>query len=187
MSSIVKDGKKAEVERTPLSGREYAALQAYFCVVSTLTETIAPLEKRIKSARPGTWRDYRMMQTVSEKVLDNVLETVPADKLAHISQDIRHTKLYIRIEPEWAAPTMKTGGFSYTPTDALNNLLNYLMEHECLMCDKSAKESRKCPHRKLIEKSLPHTVPGNDSEDCKYAGIAIGLEDGREEIDGWRT
>lgn len=170
-----------DIERRNLSGNEYAALQALFCVISTFAETSPRLEKRAKKARPGTWRDIRMIQSAAARVLDNLLETIPPEKLAHVRADIQHTKLYIRIEPDWAAPTVSTKGFSYTPTQTLNDLLNYLVGNECMFCTKSAKEARKCIHRKTIEDALPHSVPGGDNAECKFAGIALGLDDSREE------
>ena len=44
-------------ERTPLSGREYAALQTLFAMVSGFTAGIDPLEKRSEAAE--CWEDLQ--------------------------------------------------------------------------------------------------------------------------------
>lgn len=161
--------------RKPLRGREYAALQSLFAAISHFQELYPALEERAKTV-PGLWRDMRMIDTKSQRILEGLLQTVPEDKLRHVLADCKNIRLYIKVEPPGSVPTV-TMGFSYVPTPTLNALLCYVLEHECLMCDKSPVEARKCPVRAMIDKALPHEIPYRDGERCKYSDFAIGVEE----------
>ena len=160
-------------ERKPLSGREYAALQSLFAAVSHLQVLLPVLEKRAKMI-PNCWRDMRLVCTLVDKITNEIVTTVPYEKLRHVSADIRHVKLYVKVEPP-GLKSMDTEGFSYTPTKTLNNLLGYVCEHECMMCDKTPTEARKYPVRHMIDSALPHEVNTRDGEHCRYSDMAIGL------------
>jgi hypothetical protein len=131
------------------------------------------LEKRARMV-PNLWRDIRMVQTRLDGILSAILSTCPPEKLRHISADVRNTQLYVRVEAP-GLHSQSTEGFSYTPTRTINNLLGYLVEHECMMCDKTPVEARKCPMRKIIDSALPHEVNTPDGEHCRYSDMAIGL------------
>lgn len=51
-----------------------------------------------------------------------------------------------------------------------------MLEHECLLCDKSPTEARKCEVRRMFDEALPHEVTGVDGEYCKYCDINLGVE-----------
>ena len=158
----------------PLRGREYAALQSLFAAVSHYQELFPVLKDRCREV-PGLWRDMRLVDVKTQKILEGVLSTVPREKLRHIMADCKNVKLYIKIEPPGAVPTV-TMGFSYVPTKTLNELLCYVCEHECLMCDKTPVEARKCPVRAMIDKALPHEIPNEDNDRCRYSDFTVGLE-----------
>ena len=160
-------------ETMPLSGKEYAALQTMFATVSTLSVLMPVLEKRARMV-PGLWRDLRLIQAKVDTAMEGILRTVPAEKLRHIRADISNVQLYIKVEPPGLR--RKVDGFSYTPTPVLNELLSYVCEHECMMCDKSAKEARKCEIRRMIEGALPHETGNPDGEHCKYSDMVLGIE-----------
>lgn len=163
-------------DRKPLSGKEYAALQSLFAAVSSFSQLIPILEARARMV-PNLYRDLRLIQVKLETLLDKFLQTVPPRKLMHIKADISHVNLYVKVEPPGLRGKMPTG-YSYTPTKALNSLLCYVCEHECLLCDKSPQEARKCPIRAMLDDSLPHDIPVRDGEHCKYSDFTLGLEEG---------
>lgn len=172
----------SDTERTPLSGNEYAALLGIFGMVSTFETTSDRLKKRAQHAAPGTWRDLRLIAALADRVMDNLLATVPEKKLAQIHADVAHVRMSVKIIPPWVNDKT-TEGFSYVSTEVLNDLLNHIIGNECRFCGKTAVESRRCPHRKTIEAALPHTVPGTDGDECKFADIALGLTESRETWD----
>lgn len=158
-----------------LTGREYAALQSLFAAISHHAEIFPVLQKRAQMV-PGLWEQMMLVQEKTEGLLDGLLSTIPPDKLRHVNADIRNVRLYIRVEPPGCVPSVDMRGFSYVPTQVLNQILCYVMEHECLMCDKSPVEARKCPVRKWIDDALPHVVKATDKERCKYSDMSLGLE-----------
>lgn len=164
------------MDTMPLSGKEYAALQSLFAAISHLQVLLPTLEKRAKM-RPNLWRDIRLVESLVDRITNQIITTVPQDKLKHVSADIRNVRLYIRVEPP-GLHSMGTDGFSYTPTSVINQLLAYVCEHECLMCDKSPRDARKCEYRRLIDAALPHEVDTRDGEHCKYSDMVIGIEEG---------
>lgn len=160
-------------ETMPLSGREYAALQTLFATVSSLGELLPILEKRAKMV-PNLYRDLRLMEAKATTALDAILRTIPADKLRHVATDVQNVQLYIKVQPPGLRK--QNPGFSYTPTATLNELLSYVCEHECLLCDKTPTEARKCEVRRMIEGALPHEVEARDGDKCKYSDMVLGIE-----------
>ena len=161
----------------PLSGKEYAALQSLFAAVSHLQVLLPTLEKRAKM-RKNLWRDMKLVDKKIDSITNEIITTIPLEKLKHISADIRNVKLYIRVEPP-GLRSMGTEGFSYTPTKTLNELLAYVCEHECMMCDKTPKEAKKsCEVRRMLDSALPHEINVKDGEHCKYSDMVIGIEEG---------
>ena len=160
-------------DKIPLSGREYAALQSLFAAVSNMSVLYPILEKRAKLV-PDLWRDMRLVQAKTDTMLERILRTVPLNKLRQINEELAHVQLYVKVEAP-GIRTRKSEGFSYTPTAVLNDLLNYVCEHECLCCDKTAKESRKCEIRRMIEDALPHEVGHPDGEHCKFSDMVLGI------------
>lgn len=161
-------------ERIKMRGKEYAALQTLFALNSAYQVTIGDLEARAKMV-PGTWRDMKLIANKVESVQNAILQTVPVEKLMAIRQELNMVHVYTRVE----APGIRTipkQNLSVVPTPALNELLNYLVNAECLTCDKTAVESRKCPWRQIIEAALPHEVGGEEGEHCKYSDMVLGLD-----------
>jgi hypothetical protein len=157
--------------RTHLSQKEYSALQTLFAMVAGFDACSQVMRKRCEEA--GCLEQMETVGRMAGECMDAILRTDPENKLRHINADLRHIRIMTKIEP----PGLETWvrGFSYTPTDALNGLLNHLCETECMLCDKTAVEARHCPHRKLIEDSLPHDVDAPEREHCKYSDMVLGV------------
>lgn len=168
-------------ERWNMSGKEYMAFQAICGAMSVLNDYHGWLKKRCQKAGKGIWAALRLMVTLAEKVFTALLATVPKEKMAHIAADVKNTRMIMKVEPPNVASRVRTEGFSYVPTDVLNDLMNHVISTECIACFKSEKEARRCPHRMLLERALPHGLPDAKGDECKFAGYATGLEDCRAE------
>lgn len=103
------------LDRFPLSGREYYALRELFGVVSTFNNCAGELDKRVRSI-PGAYRDYRMIQSVAEKLVRKLLTTVPKNKLVQISKELKYTRIVVEVKPE------------ITPSRDDGNLLTYVSQ-----------------------------------------------------------
>lgn len=162
-------------ERAPLSGKEYAALQTLFGMVSAWANdrSAGVLEKRAKAA--GIWDEVEQIETLCAKVMVGLFDTIPAKKLQHIKMDLKNTQILIRVTPPGmsALPEMKS--YCYVPTYALNSALNHICQTECALCDKTDAESRKCEFRKTLDGALPHAVGKDESGHCRYSDLVLGL------------
>ena len=161
----------------PVSGREYAALQSLFAVISTITVSEPILEKRLRRLGGGVWRDFRLLAVKADRVMHALLSTVPVNKLQQIERNFSMTRVYIKTE----APGIKTvddTSYVYVPARALDYVLNIMIENNCLLCDKTEIEGRKCEHRRALEECLPHQVRvARGSEKCMYADLSLGLDE----------
>ena len=159
------------MDRTALTGREYAALQTLFATVSVFDAGVDNVRARCE--RAGCWDKIQAIRQLSNECLDAMLKTVPERKLEHIRADLKNVRIYIKTEP----PGLSTPctAYSYTPTAALNDLLNHVCQTECVICDKTAAEAKKCPYRQMIDNALPHEVDNPDREHCKYSDMVLGL------------
>lgn len=172
-------GIPQEIERfvEPVSGKEYAAMQSIFAMISTIQVAEPILEKRLRRLGGGVWRDYRMLTVKLDRVMRALLSSVPANKLMQINRNFSMTRVYIKTE----APGIKTvddTSYVYVPARALDYVLNIMIENNCLLCDKSEIEGRKCEHRRALEECLPHQVRvARGSEKCMYADLSLGLDE----------
>lgn len=104
------------LDRFPLSGREYYALRELFGVVSTFNNCAGELDKRVRSI-PGAYRDYRMIQSVAEKLVRKLLTTVPKNKLVQISKELKYTRIVVEVKPE-ITPSRDDGNLlTYVPSE----------------------------------------------------------------------
>ena len=82
--------------RYSLSGREYYALRELFAAVDGFNRNACELEKRVRTI-PNGYRDLRMLQSVSAKLMRDILETVPVKKLAQIRRELSSSEMILRV------------------------------------------------------------------------------------------
>lgn len=161
----------------PVNGREYAAMQALFAVLSTYQVAGPVLEARLRKLGGGIWRDFRMIQVKMDRIIRALLSTVPVNKLQQIERNFSMTRVYVKTEAPGIA-TKDASSWVYVPATALDYVLNVLIENNCLLCDKTEVEGRHCPHRKALEDCLPHQVDvARGSERCKFSDLSLGLDE----------
>ena len=99
--------------RFQLSGNEYKAIRAIYAAMDALAREHGQLERRCRGYKNG-WRDLRCLVALSEKVLNQILKTVPTKKLIQMQKDLRHT--ICRVETRGAVG-MKEDGYMFVPED----------------------------------------------------------------------
>ncbi len=178
MGFVVRDDMgitEGSLPRTPLSGKEYAALQSTFATRSNFTVILPILKKRAEAA--GVWEDLQRVDELCEQVMRQLLRTVPIPKLKQVMQNLSKVKIYIKEE----APGIQTKdptNFVYVKAESLDFILQECMDFHCAMCDKTEIEGRKCPYRQAIEGCLPYEIRvARGSEKCKFADLSIGMDD----------
>lgn len=163
-------------ETRKLTGREYSAMLSLFSAVSHYKELFPFLRKRAAMVE-GTEEMMDEAERVTDGIIDRLLSTIPPEKLMQMRADMKHVKLYIRVEPPGCVPSIDMTSFSYVPTRTLNTLLCYVMEHECMLCDKTPVEARHCEFLKIFDNALVHEVNAKDTTHCKYSDMSMGLEE----------
>ena len=124
----------------PVNGKEYAAMQALFAVLSTYQVAEPVLEPRLRKLGGGVWRDFRMIQVKMDRIIRALLATVPVNKLQQIERNFSMTRVYVKTEAPGIA-TMDASSWVYVPATALDHVLNVLIENNCLLCDKTEVEA----------------------------------------------
>ncbi len=163
-------------EKMPLSQREYAELKHLFGLVSAMQVTRPYLEKRLRTV-PGAWRDFRLVQSVSQKLLERVLRTVPVNKLHQISGDLKNLRIDIRIDPFHRPGQEQTlKGYEFVPVEALQVICGKATDAECMFCGKHGRAARKCTLRKALLDTFPYEIPGFEGDECPLAGSGLFVE-----------
>lgn len=163
-------------ETKRLTGREYSAMLSLFSAISHYIELYPILGKRAEMV-PGTAEMMEQTKVLTNEIIDRLLGTIPPEKLLQMKADIQHVKLYVKVEPPGCVPSVDMTSYSYVDTRTLNELLCYVMEHECMLCDKTPTEARHCPFLKIFDKALVHEVNARDTSHCKYSDMSIGMEE----------
>ena len=94
---------------------------------------------------------------------------MPNKKLAQIRQEISHTRVEINVTPDYTGQHRKM--FTYVPNDALEWMENQVIDLHCMMCEKTDKESKKCPVRRNIEALYMYDFP--ERKGCPIAHMNI--------------
>ena len=170
------DNKEKPSERIPLSGKEYYGLRALIGIVSTFETELGFLEKRLRNIKMG-WCNARLIAATADRLLDAVLATVPQKKLQQIRQEIGHTRVEINVTPDYTGAHRQM--FTYVPNDALEWLEDQVIDMNCLMCEKTDKESKRCPVRKNIEALYAYDFP--ERKGCPIA--QMNIEHGQTTVD----
>lgn len=167
--------------RYPLSGHEYYSIQQLFGIVSSFEKAMSRLKERA-ALKPGTWRDMKMISAVGSKTITSLLSTVPIKKLKQIRIELNNTEVKAEVKGGGdGLPSHKNTEFCYTPEAAVDLLIQNALEWQCLFCEKSTKEAKKCPYRVAIDACFPYERPGGTPELCKYSGYSLEVENEQPE------
>lgn len=161
-----------EEQRPPLSSREYAALRQLFGLVSSLSINEEAMKKRLKLV-PDGWRDYRMLQVVSESLLHAVMNTIPLRKLQLIYKELHLTRCQVVVDR--SVVKGDDGTATVVDSRALERITEHAMQVECFACQKTGAEARNCQLRKDIEALYMWDFP--KIPNGKHCHFTDGLED----------
>lgn len=161
-------------DRTELTSREYYAIRELFGLVSSFERTKGLLEKRAKKL-PGTWRDMNMIVAKGMRVMAALLSTVTIEKLKIISKELDNTVVNVDVVKR-GMPQRKADTFTYVPTEALETLLRGIVQNECVFCEKTKREAKKCIWHNAIEATYPFELPELHKEHCRFSGFTIEHE-----------
>lgn len=157
------------MDKVKWTGRERDALMFVCALEHNLnTEPAATLEKRIRSAGKTCWRDWRLAARLVNKVLNQVLDTLPINNYAQLDAQLRGMEL--RFIPSRSASTPVD--YIMVRQDHLRALGLHATKNECGMCMKSPAEAKDCELHKVLAwvAPLPFDPPG-ELATCEYAHV----------------
>lgn len=157
-----------EIPRWGMTYQEYLAYQELCALVGTIGHLSKKLEKRLKAV-PGGWRDARMLDAVSASLITRLCDTIPIEKLLAIRREIDHTQVYIRTKPDYCQRSLDN--ITYVREDALDDLVQHVMNLDCYLCEKNHAQSKQCPLRKTIENLYHFDINVKKTEGCPLAGL----------------
>lgn len=160
--------------RFHFSEREYFATRELFGIVSTFNNNAEQLERRVREI-PGGWRDLRLIMTLSEKLLVNILRTVPKKRLAIIKKELTNTEVLVNVRNAISPPLgTDTDGFTYVSQRALERITQRVVDFECFCCEKKGADAKHCQLRKDIESTYMFDYPCPAKRECPFAGMTFG-------------
>ena len=154
--------------RHPLSTREYTAIRTLFGCVNAFAESAKELKRRSGEIENG-YRDLRLLEALSDKLLTKFLETVPNKQLMAISKELRHTICEVKIRP---VARSAHEDVAFVPQAALIRLVNRAVDLNCEFCSKCGQEARRCPLYRDVQACFPYEFDRNIKDECPLSGTA---------------
>lgn len=158
----------------PLHSSEYANVRAIFGLLSELGYAEKYLEPRLRMI-PNGWRDFRMLLSVTSKLVTELVKTVPIEKRKSIQHELKNVRVEVTVK-QTSPPNID--GLTYVPIDSLIQLMLKVSDIECLICEKTGKECKRCKLRKLFDSMLHYEIDSNVC--CPYALIDWNGNIGRD-------
>jgi hypothetical protein len=157
------------MQTMPLSNREYYALRELFGIVNSFTRNADFLKHRLEMIPNGT-EDMSNIATAAENLMFEILKTIPTKKLFAIRQELENTVCEVKVLYNFAKTDDRE--FVYIPAVSVDRLVTRVMNSECLICDKNAKQAKKCPIFEDISACYPWNIPPK-GDACPLAGYFI--------------
>ena len=158
--------------RYPLSSKEYESLRTLFGAINALNMT--GLQDRLELVE-FAHEDLSVAKRLMQGVSAGLLGTVPLNKLLIIQKELRDTVCELRIRP--IAQDKKTGCV-YVDQSAIARLADRAIQMDCVMCEKTAKEAKKCQLFRDLNACFPYDLDKPDDVLCPFAGVStVRMED----------
>ena len=154
------DGKR------PLTSHEWVALKCMWAACSVLKDDHEKLKERLQACVPGGWRDIRLATTKLDKLLDEILGTIPQKKLRSIASEMANTELRIITKGP-----QTDRNIVHLEDREIAELVNLLIYRECMLCEKTDKLGKRCPIYKAVTNCLHYDLPDVDDGHCALCGL----------------
>lgn len=156
----------------PLNGSEMRVLEYLAAMESKMIESGDTMRERLK-AIPNGWRQWRLMASILDRLLEQLYAIIPVKNLRHMQQICAFGEVLIRMRPPVHTPE-----YTLLREDDLKQLMDVAIRQECAMCLKEGKEIDRCPLRKAMWNIAPPMEEHPIS--CEYSLIAIAMADEKQ-------
>lgn len=147
-----------EPVRTPLKSGEACDIQLFFGCQEILDTSADRLKRRLRQG--NVWREFRIIQSLTPKVFNGLMTTVPPDKAARFLLNLCNQE--IRVCSKSALQTRP--GYILIEEDALRDLFVFGMRNACVLCDGSHQQRKNCQLRRILKKTTLFELQENDAE-----------------------
>lgn len=154
--------------RYPLSYREYAGLRAIMAANNNLLLNYKELESRIRLI-PNGWRDIKCLLSLSEKLLQALLRTVPTPKLQAMKKELSKTYCELRVEGPLKGEVSEC---TYVPEAALERVVEHAIKFTCFCCEKCGKEYKRCQLFQDVQSMYHYDFPFMKDGLCPLSDLA---------------
>lgn len=167
--------KQQEYPRVPITQKEYHAILMVMGLLNMMDGNDQTLKNRLRLTGRG-YTDWRMITGKLAKVFDKLLKTVPANKLMQMKVELKNVRAVVTTTPDYTGNNRKVGYF-YCPEKAMERMIARIINSECLCCDMSAKQCKRCMIFKDINEIYPWELPPGADGKCPMAGMYINEEE----------
>lgn len=157
---------------------EYEAIMWIAALRDACNQHMPGIKKRAQGAK--CWRKLRQANGLIKSAVNDLLDTLPDKALERLAVNLRSVQAYVKIKDSVTGHNDYEGYF-YVPGLPLSRLCRRISTIECLMCEKSAAEQKRCKVRQDLHDLLPwedDTLKGT----CPYIDRPP-MEIGHEEED----
>lgn len=151
-----------ESERMMPNRTEYESIMNIVGAWNALEKNADNLKKRASKV-PGTWRDIQLVRVKLAKISQNILQTVPSNRLARLSHDMRNTMSYVEVKRDVTGLAQKES-YHYVNDSALWSLIGRVVNTECLFCEKKGREITRCPLQRDLAEMYPWSTERPEGE-----------------------
>ena len=154
-----------------MNSRELHRFELLAALDVQLTKGGEPLKSRLQTI-PNGWRDFRMITARLGRLVEQIYETMPTNRVRYMQTLCEYGEILIRVRP-----AAKSDENLLIPISALKVLVNAAMSEHCTMCFKSRAEAKACELRKALMEAAP-PVDLNLGE-CPYRYVVENCETGK--------
>lgn len=160
------------MKEIPLGNKEYYALRNFFGFIHGFRAEAAKLNFRLNTI--GRWDMAMEILAKAEMILQDMLPTIPLNKRKMMLKDLEHTTVEVKIVRDFTQ--QEKPEYVYVNAKALDRMVMRVINENCVFCDKTARESKKCPIRMDADEIYPWELrPQADL--CPLAGTMITDEE----------
>ena len=160
------------MKETPLGGREYYALRNLFGFIHGFREEAPKLKSRLEGI--DRWEMAMEALAKAEMIMKDILPTIPLRKRELMLKDLDNTTVEVKVIKD--ATGQEKPEYVYVKAKALDRMVNRVINDNCLCCDNTAKQAKKCPIRNDADDLFPWELKTN-GELCTFAGTLITDEE----------
>ena len=153
------------MERIKLTASDRESLMRLNIAYEILETEGDNLDRRLRQISGGK-RDYGLIKAKINRLMHDVVDTIPQDQLMTYIRSLKMASYTIGIKkPGKMERNDKEYGL-WLSFDVINALLTGCHDH-CMMCPGDKAERRACKLRKALE-SIPNDAPERDDDDCPF-------------------